>query len=142
MFNTKDKERYRKPSSNTFVQMIRYGISGGVAFLVDFGLMVLLRELFSVPEAVSGTVSFGVGLIITYIFSIEWIFDKRRLNSRLAEFLAFAAIGAVGLLLTYLLMLLMVNIFSLYYIWAKVITTVIVTLWNFIAKKCILFTKK
>lgn len=141
MFDFRDREKLRKPSSSAFVQMIRYGISGGVAFLVDFGLMVLLGELFSVSGVLAGTVSFGIGLTVTYVFSIRWIFDKRRFDSRIAEFITFAAIGAVGLLLTWLLMLLQINMFGIHYIPAKIITTVIVTVWNFVAKKFILFSK-
>lgn len=131
--------RWQRPSSNIFVQLLRYGISGGVAFAVDFLLMVALRELADIPEVAAGTISFGIGLIITYLFSIFWIFDKRRMRSVVAEFITFAIIGAVGLLLTYWLMSLFVNSYAVNYMLAKIITTVIVTLWNFIAKKLILF---
>lgn len=130
------------PSSSVVVQLIRYGLSGGLAFAVDFGVMILLHRYCAIPEVAAGTISFGIGLIITYLMSIFWIFDERRLSSRTAEFLTFAAIGAVGLIFTYLLMSLFVDRCAIHYIIAKIITTVIVTLWNFFAKKFILFRKK
>ena len=129
----------KQPSSNIFIQLVRYCLSGGVAFAVDFGIMILLREVAHLPEVVSGTISFGIGLIITYLLSILWIFDKRRMKRQWLEFLTFAIIGAIGLMLTYYLMSFFINRYATHYMVAKILTTIIVTLWNFIAKKLILF---
>lgn len=121
-------------------QLIRYGISGCIAFTVDFGLMVLLRESLGVREAVAASVGNFVGLIITYILSICWIFDHRRFNNVYVEFGLFFLIGLSGTGLTYLLMRLWVEYWELYYMIAKLITVVIVTFWNFFAKKILLFS--
>lgn len=131
------ERKWCRPNSNIIVQIVRYLLSGGVAFVVDFCLMILLFEWAKIPGALAATISFGVGLVITYLFSVKWIFDKRRLSNQFYEFITFAIIGAVGLLITYGLMSLLVNSMSVYY--AKIITTFIVTIWNFLAKKVILF---
>ena len=61
-------------------------ISGGIAAAVDFGLLYLLTEFWSLlPWSPS---VFPVGLLITYIFSITWIFNQRRISNvdRIAHF--------------------------------------------------------
>lgn len=127
-------------TKKAIIQAIRYVIAGGLAFCADFGVMVLLKEIFNITPVTAGTVSFCIGLTITYTLSVVWIFDEHRLNSRLFEFLSFAAIGAIGLALTWVLMKISVDFYSLNYMISKIAVTAIVTIWNFMAKKYMLFT--
>lgn len=131
----------KNESRKTVGQIVRYLFSGGIAFAADFLIMILLVERWSVPESVAGTISFGVGIAITYTLSVVWIFDQHRFSSRLSEFFLFVLIGAVGLVLTYVLMSWGQNM-EINYVLNKIGVTVIVTLWNFIAKKYLLFSKK
>ena len=86
-------------------------------------------------------IAFAAGLLITYLFSILWVFDERRLKSRSAEIGIFVGIGVIGLGLTELLMWLLADKAGIHYLISKVITTVLVFVWNFVAKKTILFSK-
>ena len=128
-------------TNNTFFQLIRYAISGGIAFAVDFSLLYILKECADFHYLIAGTLSFCVGLIITYLFSIKWIFSVRKFSNQKLEFGIFALIGLVGITLNFILLWLFVSFFLLHYLWAKIIATVIVTLWNFFAKKYIIFYK-
>lgn len=129
-----------RPSPVLWIQLLRYLVSGGVAFLVDTGLLALLTETFGEKHLLLWTgISFGVGLLVTYLFSIKWVFDRRNVRRRTVEFAVFAAIGVSGLLLTELFMWLFARRLGLFYLLAKVITTVIVFFWNFAAKKLLLF---
>lgn len=122
-------------------QLLRYVISGGLAFCVDFGLMVVLREWAGVPEAVAAAAGNFVGLIITYVLSVVWIFDRRRFANPYVEFGLFFLIGLSGTALTYVLMRLFSVCLGIYYMVAKLLTVAIVTLWNFAAKKRLLFSR-
>lgn len=133
---------FSKPTGHIIHQFVRYFISGGVAFCVDFLLMMLLHDRFNIIAEVAGTISFAVGLVITYLMSIFWIFNLRRFNNRVAEFLGFTIIGVVGLVLTYFIMRIFTNSLQINYLLAKIVSTIIVTLWNFLAKKYFLFYKK
>jgi len=133
----------RDPSGELWVQIFRYFVSGGVAFVVDTGLLTLLTELFGEELLLLWTgISFAVGLLVTYLFSILWVFDNRSLKNRTAELIIFVTIGAVGLAFTELLMHLLAENAGLHYLLAKCITTVVVFVWNFAAKKTILFRSK
>ena len=129
-------------TGNIYIQLLRYLLSGGTAFLIDTGLMILLKEIVGMNYLPASILGFIAGLIFTYILSIRWIFNERRLTNRWNELAIFALIGVVGIGLTWFFMRLFTGVFLIYYVISKVLTTVIVSLWNFGAKKLILFTKK
>ena len=130
-------------SGDIRIQAFRSLVSGGTAFLVDAGLLALLTELFGREHLLVWTaIAFCAGLLITYLFSILWVFDNRSLNSRTAELTNFVGIGVIGLGLTELLMWLFADKAGLHYLLSKIITTVLVFVWNFAAKKLLLFRSK
>lgn len=125
------------------IQILRYLVSGGVAFLVDTGILALLTETLGKDYLLLWTAAaFAAGLLVTYLFSILWVFDNRSMKSRAAEISIFVLIGVTGLGLTELLMWLLAGKAGIHYLLAKVITTVLVFIWNFAAKKTILFRSK
>ena len=130
-------------SGDIRIQAFRYLVSGGTAFLVDAGLLALLTELFGREHLLVWTaIAFCAGLLITYLFSILWVFDNRSLKSRTAEVTIFVGIGVIGLGLTELLMWVFADKAGLHYLLSKIITTVLVFVWNFAAKKLLLFRSK
>jgi len=136
-------EVLRNPSGRLWVQIFRYLISGSLAFVADAGLLTLLTELLGEGLILLWTgISFCVGLTVTYLLSILWVFDSRSLSSRTAELAVFAAIAVVGLGFTEVLMWLFAVRIGVHYLLAKMMTTVIVFIWNFSAKKTILFREK
>lgn len=132
----------KNPSGNLLVQLMRYFVSGGVAFVVDASLLYILTEWVGLHYLFSTVLSYSVGLVITYLFSILWVFDNRSVENKVLEFSVFAAIGVMGLGLTSLFMWIFTSKLGVYYLWSKIVTTVIVFVWNFIAKKLILFRRR
>ena len=128
-------------SGDVRIQLLRYFVSGGVAFLVDAGLLTLLTECFGQERLLVWTaIAFLVGLGVTYLFSIAW--DNRSVKNKGVEAGIFVLIGVVGFFLTELFMWLFATKLDLHYLLSKVITTVLVFIWNFVAKKTILFKSK
>lgn len=130
-----------QPTGNIFIQLLRYFVSGGVAFVVDFSLLYILTEFVGLHYRLSTIIAFTVGLLITYLFSVLWVFDNRRFKNAKVEISIFAFIGIVGLLLTSFFMWFFTDKLSTHYMLSKVFTTIIVFLWNFIMKKLTLFPK-
>lgn len=132
-----------KPASGVFRQLVRYALSGGLAFLVDFGLLWFVTDVLGLHYLIGACIGYIAGLIITYLLSISWIFDYRRMNSQAAEFSVFVLIGLAGLGLTQGLMYVFTDLWlgqDLYMV-SKIITTVIVSLFNFAMKKFLLFRR-
>ncbi len=132
----------KSPTGNMWGQIFRYLVSGGIAFCVDASLLYALTEWLGIYYLVSSAISFSVGLLITYLMSIFWVFDYRSKEDKRVEFIIFLLIGIIGLCLTSLFMWIFTTKLSLYYLLSKIITTVIVFVWNFIAKKLLLFSRK
>lgn len=132
----------KDPTGNMVVQALRYAVSGGVAFVADFLLLYVLTDCAHVHYLLSAILSFCVGLLITYLLSVYWIFDKRRFDSRVPEIIIFVLIGLVGLLITALFMWLFTDLLQIHYLLSKVLTTFVSTVWNFLAKKFMLFSDR
>lgn len=129
-------------SASLYVQVFRYLVSGGTAFIVDFSTLWLLTEVVHLHYLLSSVIANVVGLVITYIFSIFWVFDTRSVDNRVAEFTIFAAIAGFGTLLTTLLMWFITECIGVQYLLSKVITTLCIAVLNFVLKKQLLFKVK
>ena len=123
------------PTNNIFYQFVRYTFVGGLAFIVDFGLLYVLTEYLNLYYVVSATLSFIAGLLVNYFISITWVFAKAGASKHLAS------IGIIGLLLNALILWFITESFDIYYMYSKLIAAVIVYLWNFLARKYFLFSK-
>ena len=128
-----------KSTNNFFLQLLRYGFVGGVAFAVDFGLLYILTEYVNLHFLLSATISFIAGLLINYFLSKRWVFNKSSVKNKSTEFWIFALIGIVGLGINNLFLWVFTIYVSVHYMASKIITTVIVFFWNFLARKYILF---
>ncbi|MCR4827254.1 MAG: GtrA family protein [Bacteroidales bacterium] len=133
---------FKEETENTLIQLFRYGFVGGAAFLVDYGVLVLLTEVFEMHYLLSATISFILGLITNYLLSVVWVFNNRTLGNRWAEFTVFAIIGVIGLGLNALIMYVCTDKMGIHYMISKIISTVIVFFWNFFARKIVLFKAK
>ena len=121
------------------VQLFRYGIVGGIAFAVDYGSLWLLTEVFGVHYLLSASIAFILGLICNYVLSTRWVFGESRLKNAGAEFAAFALVGVVGLGLNELIMWGCTEGLSLHYMASKIISTVLVFFWNFLARRFLVY---
>jgi len=127
------------PAERTFVQLFRYTFVGGAAFLVDIGTLFALTSLFHVYYLLSAAVAFVVGVTVNYVLSIVWVFSSRSTTSRFVEFTVFASVGVVGLGLNEMIMWFFTGALGLFYLYSKIISAAVVYLFNFAARKALLF---
>jgi len=132
---------FREKTDNTFLQLIRYTIVGGFAFLIDFGTLYILTEFAHLHYLLSAGIAFILGLLTNYFLSIRWVFDTRIVRDKKLEFIIFAVIGLIGLGLNELFLWIFTDLLDIYYLGSKVLTAILVYLWNFFARKRILFRK-
>jgi putative flippase GtrA len=121
-----------------YSQFARFLLVGGFTALIDFLLLVLLVEAFSVYYLVASGASFIVGLILNYLVSRSWIFQSGKYREAI-EFLGFCIAGSIGLGLNQMVLFTFVDHFSLDYRLSKIISIALVTFWNFLTKKYVVF---
>ena len=148
----KFKELFAGETDNTFIQFFRYLFVGGFAFVVDYGTLMLLVEVFGFNAKLAAVIAFILGLAVNYVLSTLWIFKNSKIGNRLAEFAAFALIGVIGLGINELIIWLFDDVIAprqplsfipedKYYLIGKLVSTAIVFIWNFAARKFIIFNK-
>lgn len=115
-------------------QILKFGVVGGLAFLIDYGLLYFLTEYLNIYYFISSIISFTVSLVFNYILSIKWVFDVEK-KQTIREITLFVVLSIIGLAINQLIMYIGVDKLSLYYMLVKLISTVIVMVWNFITRK-------
>lgn len=133
------KARLFGRTDNGLVQFVRYFFVGGFAFVVDFSSLIFLTEALKIHYLVSAALAFTLGLFVNYIISVIWVFSKRKYESRFLEFAVYAVIGLIGVGILELMMWALTSKLSIHYAISKIISTGVVYLWNFFARKFILF---
>ena len=127
---------------NLFSQLIKFGLVGGIAFLIDYGIMVFLTEVFKIPSLISAAISFTVSVIFNYIASVKWVFDvDKEKNSKTKELIVFIILSVIGLGINELIMWIMDKEFGIYYMISKIVATIVVMCYNFITRKLFLEKK-
>ena len=139
------KCRDRFPRKSLAGQFLRYLVTGGLAFVVDFGLFALCLYVFDWHYLLANLVGLVAGLVLNYALSLLWVFTacKRTLEKKkVAEFTLFTLVGIAGVGINQLLMYLMVDGLDLNEMLSKMVAAILVLMWNFGARKLILFKKK
>lgn len=131
-------------------QILKFGVVGIIAFLIDWGILNLLVGLFHMNNVIAGTISFLISLVFNYLASMKYVFKHRPDMARWMEILIFFVSAVIGLLINMLILWLSTYGMSpnaavtqhgeylLRTNGGKLIATVIVSIWNFIIRKWLL----
>ena len=119
-------------------QIMKFGVVGVIAFVIDFGVMVFLTEVFSIDPVISATVSFIISVIFNYAASMRYVFSHREGMSRTREFVIFVVLSAIGLGINDLLIWAGTDLASFDYRLVKIFATAVVMVWNFVPRKIFL----
>ena len=129
----------RAPTQNGLLQFFRYCFVGGIATIVDWSVLYFAEKVIGY-YLIAAVVGFLCGLTCNYFMSKFLVFNGSTAKvSPKKEFLAYAAIGVAGLLLTLVLMYVLTEWLGWYFMLSKVVATVLVLLWNFLARKYLLY---
>ncbi len=120
------------------IQVFRFGIVGGMAFLIDFVFLTIFKELCHFPLLLANTLSFTISVLFNYFASVKWVFDVNKEKSVQKQFVLFIVLSVVGLLLNDLIMSLGTEQLNWHYMLVKILATFIVMVFNFITRKIFL----
>ena len=126
-------------TDNIFVQLFRYVFVGGLAFVADWGMLVFLHEVLDINVYIAIAFAFLFGLVVNFVLSKIFVFQEdSEKTGKFGEFIVYGVIGVFGLLFTEMIMWLLLKIGIIYMI-AKIIAAAIVLIWNFVARKVLLY---
>lgn len=133
--NPKEAERFFK-----------FLVVGSIGFVVDFGTLTLLIEVFNFPTLVANTCSFSAALVSNFTFNRFWTYPDSRQKKLTAQLGQFGLVNIVGLVINNTLLFLLESPFDSLttslgllggrgYIPAKAVATIVVLFWNFFVNR-------
>ena len=133
--------------------MIRFVLTGGVCFLVELGVLILLKGVLGMDTLIATPLAFLVSVILNYFLCVVWVFKGTK-NRGAGAKAGFMITSLIGLGLNELLMLLFRFVLGeervllalggrevKMYVLNKCLATLIVMIWNYFSKRSILYRK-
>lgn len=159
--NITGSEAEKNPKKNLISQILRFGVVGGLSFLIDFVITLIVsnvsRSVFGASvetaAAVGGLFGFCISLIFNYIMSMKFVFERKDDMDRRKEFIIFLLLSLIGLGLNELILYSGVSLCSgvipaiveqypsIVTAGVKIIATGIVMVYNFVSRKIFLEKK-
>lgn len=147
----KAKEKVKRHMKKLMEQIVKFGIVGAIATVVDMGVLILLKELFGINPNIAAAISFTISVVFNYICSMKFVFERRDDMSRQKEFIIFLVLSIIGLVINEAIMIGLdgrleflkswVLIYRWEYMLRKVVATLVVLIWNFVSRKLLLEKK-
>jgi putative flippase GtrA len=134
-------DRFSHPGHpKTFLdQGIRFIIVGVFTAGIDLALLVFLVEYVQMNYLIAAAIGFLTGSTSNYLLSILWVFYRGRYRNVFFEYITFTLLTCVGLGINQVTLYLGVLYIHIYYIYIKLFSLILVTLFNFMTKKFIVF---
>lgn len=129
-----------------YEEIIIYLIVGVMTTIVSWAAAFLGKLLLDVDvswqNTLNNTISWMVGVLFAYPLNRKWVFKSKN-PEILKEFLGFASSRVSTLIMDIVIMWLTVNVIGMNYWIAKIfISSVIVTIANYVFSKLLIFKKK
>ena len=143
-------------------QILKFGLVGIISFFVDFIITMItsniLIRIFNINISKSALIGaflgFTISVIVNYILSMRYVFQRKDNIDRKKEFIIFVILSTFGLLINELIIYFCIDIIYNNVLWlqslinetiiiagAKIIATSVVMVYNFITRKIFLEKK-
>ncbi|MGC9965165.1 MAG: GtrA family protein [Syntrophobacteraceae bacterium] len=117
----------------TVSQLWKFACVGALATLIQFGILVLLVQRFGFDPVVASVIGYLVSVCFNYYLNCRITFKATAAHKRTV--VMFGLTMGTGLFLNAVVMSFCLNILSLKYVFAQVVATGCVFVWNFTVNK-------
>lgn len=118
-----------------------YLIVGGLATIVEWAGFWLFSEKLSIEYLLATALAFAISTFANWLFGRLLVFRGKQQQSLLREILSVYLASIVGLLLNLIIMFLLVQLLGAEKMSAKMATTVLVFMYNYLVRKLIIYRK-
>ena len=129
-------------TNSTLIHFLRSIASGSISSILDLFTLIILVELFNFNYLTGGIIGLILGTTLNYFISIKWIFNSRQVDNKKLEYIIFIFLGLIGGILNIALLWFLTEKVEIYYIVSRITAASTVFIFNFIARKFILFKTK
>ena len=119
------------------LQYAKFAVVGITSLMVDYGVLVFLTEstAFGLDYFQASAFSYTISIFVNYILSVKYVFHGREDMSRMKEASIFFVLSLIGLFLNQMVMWFAVECLGIYYAMAKLLSTLMVTNYNYLSRK-------
>lgn len=122
------------------MELARFALTGGVCFVAEFICLTMMVEWLKVPVLWATAIAFLISVALNYAMCVKWVFPGAK-DGGAGVKATFLLTSGVGFGLNELFMWLMTGPMAIHYMIAKVISTLLVMIWNYITKRLVLRPK-
>ena len=130
-------------TNNEFIKVILYLFVGGTAALVEWGLFYLFFYYLLVAlglnvdtlTMVATALAFGLSTLYHYFLGNILVFDSGSKYDKSKELSLVFLVSIMGLVFNLVLMYIFVGLLAWHPMFAKVLTSCIVVVWNYLSRK-------
>ena len=143
-------------------QILKFGVVGIISFIVDFVITMAVSTLLrtsvgmttSQAALVGAFFGFVISVIVNYILSMKYVFERREDLDRKKEFTIFVVLSIIGLGINELIILFCIDLVYANWAWlhnligatlatagATIVATAVVMVYNFVTRKIFLENK-
>lgn len=119
--------------------LLKYSMVGLSGTAIDILMLYVLVHFMSINVILAASVSFIFAATNNFIFNNSWTFKKLeneyRYQSNYFKYLKFIFVSVVGLIFTIIFMFIFNKILFVWYIFSKILTSLVVLLWNYYVNK-------
>lgn len=119
-------------------QMAKFVITGVIATAIDWVIFYVLVYSAQMDPLVAQIFSFLVSTLFNYYSNTKWVFNTTKNKTRKRLVTEFFILSAIGLGISEALLALFINLLDMNDMLAKIITTAIVMVFNFVTRKLFL----
>lgn len=116
-------------------QFLKYSAVGIVGTLVDVGSLYVFVDFGGLPVVRASILSFALAVLNNYILNRFWTFRHNISIGGHKRFMKFVMLSLIGLWLNSLFMYFFVHSIDIWYVYAKILASVLVFLWNYIGNR-------
>lgn len=126
------------PNRKTVSSAVKYVVVGATSLVIDAGLLYALTEQVHLNYLLSAAASFWMALVYNFLLNKFWSFGNKE-RDYAGQFAKYMLLIGFNFIFTLTFIFLLVEAFSVNYIISKVVSVGIITIWNFIIYKKIIF---
>lgn len=130
--------RVNAKQEKLLIQIFKFGIVGGIAFVIDYLSLIICKEVFHLNTLLAAAIAFTISVIYNYLASIKWVFDVNKEKDSKTNFIIFIVLSIVGLIITEIIMWFGTDVLNISYLIIKIVATAVVMVFNFITRKMFL----
>ena len=119
-------------------KIIGFFLIGVFSTLIDVGLLYFLTEDFGIWYLWSATISYSCGMVVSFFLN-KYLNFRDTNRHYLRQSLTFVLISMSSLALTLGVLYLAVEVFSISYLYGKIVAILIAFLWNYFGQSKITF---